>query len=270
VTPVVTPGSDAFAARMVGMSTPYPRALDVTRPDRNADRHHRPHHRAGTGGPRRRPLQSSPVQVAVLVPVKRFRAAKGRLVGTLDSAQRAQFARWMATGVLAAVRTLPTFVACDDDEVAEWAESNGADVIWGRGLGLNGAIDDGVAQISKQGVDHLVVTHADLPRPQNLVLVARDGCVSLVPDRRRDGTNVMSFPARAPIAASYGAGSFRRHLAQAMALAPIGIAAEVRADPELSLDVDTAADLAHPSIREVLPPWLQTIQDNHPPAPMRR
>ena len=206
----------------------------------------------------------------MLVPVKRFRVAKGRLVGTLDSAQRAQFARWMATGVLAAVRTLPTFVACDDDEVAEWAESNGADVIWGRGLGLNGAIDDGVAQISKQGVDHLVVTHADLPRPQNLVLVARDGCVSLVPDRRRDGTNVMSFPARAPIAASYGAGSFRRHLAQAMALAPIGIAAEVRADPDLSLDVDTAADLAHPSIREVLPPWLQTIQDNHPPAPMRR
>ncbi len=206
----------------------------------------------------------------MLVPVKRFRAAKGRLVGTLDSGQRAQFARWMATGVLTAVRPLPTFVACDDDEVAEWAEAHGADVIWGRGLGLNGAIDDGVEQIVKQGIDHLVVTHADLPRPHNLSLVAREGCVSLVPDRRRDGTNVMSFPARAPIEASYGAGSFRRHLAQAMAVATTGIAVEVRADPDLSLDVDTPADLAHPSIREVLPTWLQTIQDNHPPSPTGR
>ena len=176
----------------------------------------------------------------------------------------------MATGVLAAVRSHPTFVACDDDEVAEWAESEGADVIWCQGLGLNGAIDDGVGQIVKLGVDHLVVSHADLPRPHNLVLVARAGCVSLVPDRRRDGTNVMSFPARAPISASYGAGSFRRHLAQATALAPAGIAVEVRADPDLSLDVDTPADLAHPSIREVLPTWLQTIQDNHPPATIRR
>jgi 2-phospho-L-lactate guanylyltransferase len=208
------------------------------------------------------------VEVAVLVPVKRFRAAKGRLIGTLDSGQRAQFARWMATGVLAAVRSHPTFVACDDDEVAEWAESQGADVIWGQGLGLNGAIDDGVDQITKQGVDHLVVTHADLPRPRNLTLVARADCVSLVPDRRRDGTNVMSFPARAPIAASYGAGSFRRHLAQAMALAAggVGVGVEVRADPDLSLDLDTPADLAHPSIREVLPTWLQTNRDNRPPA----
>ena len=201
----------------------------------------------------------------MLVPVKRFRAAKGRLIGTLDSAQRAQFARWMASGVLDAVRSLPTFVACDDDEVAEWAESHGANVIWGLGLGLNGAIDDGVEQITKQGVDHLVVSHADLPRPRNLALVARDGAVTLVPDRRRDGTNVMSFPTRTPIAASYGAGSFRRHLAQALMLAPLDVAVEVRADPDLSLDLDTPADLAHPSIREVVPPWLQTIQDN-PPA----
>ena len=202
----------------------------------------------------------------MLVPVKRFRAAKGRLVGTLDSAQRAQFARWMATGVLAAVRSHPTFVACDDDEVAEWAESQGADVIWGQGLGLNGAIDDGVDQITKLGIDHIVVSHADLPRPHNLPLVARAGCVTLVPDRRRDGTNVMSFPAQAPIPASYGAGSFRRHLAQAMALAPLGVAVEVRADPDLSLDLDTPADLAHPSILEVLPTWLQTTRDNHPPT----
>ena len=74
----------------------------------------------------------------------------------------------MATGVLSAVRPLPTFVACDDDEVAEWAEQHGADVIWGDGLGLNGAVDDGVEQIVKHDVDHMIVAHADLPRPHNI------------------------------------------------------------------------------------------------------
>ncbi len=200
----------------------------------------------------------------MLVPVKRFRAAKGRLVGTLDNAQRARFARWMATGVLEAVRGLPTFVACDDDEVAEWAETNGANVIWGPGLGLNGAIDDGIQQLAAQGLDHVVVTHADLPRPDHLRLVARDGFVTLVPDRRRDGTNVMAFPTATPVAASYGAGSFSRHLTLALALAANGVGVEVRSDADLALDLDTPADLSHPLTREVLPPWLRTNPDNPP------
>lgn len=199
------------------------------------------------------------MHVAVLVPVKRFRAAKGRLVGTLTSEDRARFARWMATGVIAAARELPTFVACDDDEVADWAEHLGAQVIWGEGLGLNGAVDDGIEQIAKHDIDHIVVTHADLPRPANIAVVARAGCVTLVPDRRRDGTNVMAFPANAPLRASYGGGSFSRHLAQALT-GTVGV--EVRSDPDLSLDLDTSSDLNHPLIREVLPEWLRTTLAN--------
>lgn len=204
--------------------------------------------------------------VAVLVPVKRFTAAKGRLTGTLDADERAQFARWMATGVIDAVRGYPTFVACDDDQVAEWAESVGANVIWGHGLGLNGAVDDGIEQISKHDVEHVIVTHADLPRPHNLPAVARAGYVTLVPDRRQDGTNVMAFPTATALHASYGRGSFARHLAEAMALADVGVAVEVRSDFDLSFDLDTPTDLSHPLIREVLPEWLRTILDNRPPS----
>ena len=208
------------------------------------------------------------MHVAVLVPVKRFSAAKGRLVGTLDDDDRKRFARWMATGVIGAAREFPTFVACDDDEVAEWAEQHGAHVIWGEGLGLNGAVDDGIEQIAKHDVDHIIVAHADLPRPRNIVSVARPGCITLVPDRRRDGTNVMAFPASSPLRASYGGGSFGRHLAQALELGAVadgaagGVAVEVRADPDLSLDLDTPGDLTHPLIREVLPEWLRTNLDN--------
>lgn len=210
------------------------------------------------------------MHVAVLVPVKRFSAAKGRLVGTLDDDTRKRFARWMATGVIRAARELPTFVACDDDEVAAWAEHLGAQVIWGEGLGLNGAVDDGIEQIVKHDVDHIIVAHADLPRPDNIVSVARHGCITLVPDRRRDGTNVMAFPATSPLQASYGGGSFGRHLAQALGWAGLAgaptdataVAIEVRADPDLSLDLDTPSDLTHPLIREVLPAWLRTNLDN--------
>lgn len=202
------------------------------------------------------------MRLAVLIPVKRFSAAKGRLTSVITDADRARLARWLATRVLEVVAEVPTFVACDDDEVADWATTCGAQVIWGAGLGLNGAVDDGVDRIVAAEYEHVVVTHADLARPQALLEVVRPGAVTLVPDRRHDGTNVMSFPVAHRIRASYGGGSFTRHLDEALGLATVPV--EVRSDTHLSLDLDTARDLAHPLIREVLPPWLQTIPVNRP------
>lgn len=191
--------------------------------------------------------------------MKAFDSAKGRLTVVLGDGDRARLARWVATAVVEALAPHDVFVACDDPAVRTWAESLGAQVTWGPGLGLNGAIDDGVAQLAAAGYDHVLISHADLPRPAALRAVPRAGTVTLVPDRRRDGTNVMAFPAATPIDAAYGPGSFRRHFAAASAT---GIAVEVRADPDLSLDIDTPADLRHPQIEEVLPPWLRTILAN--------
>jgi 2-phospho-L-lactate guanylyltransferase len=200
------------------------------------------------------------VRLAVLVPVKRFTAAKGRLSGVLSDLDRARLAEWLASRVLTVVAELPTFVACDDDQVASWAKSKGAQVIWGAGLGLNGAVDDGVEQITDLGFEHVLVSHADLGRPNSLISVARRGCITLVPDRRRDGTNVMAFPTNTPLRSSYGRSSFSRHLEQAHAIRSVEL--EVRADPDLALDLDTQHDLTHPLISEVLPEWLPTILAN--------
>jgi 2-phospho-L-lactate guanylyltransferase len=200
------------------------------------------------------------VRLAVLVPVKRFSAAKGRLTGVLDDSERARLAEWMATGVLDVVVDLPTFVACDDEAVAAWATRLGAQVIWGAGLGLNGAVDDGVDHISASGYDHVLVSHADLAIPGALLDVASEGCITLVPDRRHDGTNVMSFPAAHRLRAAYGGGSFGRHLRQALAMGTVPV--EVRSDPHLSVDLDTPRDLAHPLIAKVLPVWLPTNPAN--------
>lgn len=197
------------------------------------------------------------METALLAPLKRFDAAKGRLSPILDGAQRAELVRVLAAGVLRAAPG-PAFVACDHEAVAEWADQQGAGVLWTPGLGLNGAVDHGVRTIAGKGFDHVIVAHGDLPLPASLSTIAMVHTVTIVPDRHRDGTNVLAMPldAAGPIAASYGPGSFARHVAAAVTARR---RLDVRFHPGLSLDVDTPADLAHPTVLAALPPWLRTI-----------
>jgi 2-phospho-L-lactate guanylyltransferase len=195
------------------------------------------------------------VEAALLVPVKRFSAAKGRLGAHLSPAERARLARWLGERVIQAAGSMPAFVACDDDQVAEWADGLGATVLWSPDLGLNGAVDQGRATIAGKGFDHVVIAHSDLPLASELGRTVRAGAITLVPDRHLDGTNVMALPTMAVLPASYGAGSFRRHQAAADAS---GLVVDVLYDPDLALDVDTRDDLVHPRIAAELPSWLPT------------
>lgn len=199
------------------------------------------------------------MNLAVLVPVKAFTEAKQRLADVLSPSDRRRLAQTLAEGVLTAARDLPLFVVCDDPQVREWTEANGATALWTAELGLNGAVDDGVRSIAALGFEHVIVSHADLPLPMSLPGVARRGTATFVPDTLRDGTNVMSFPLDRPIPAAYGPGSFDRHCDAARS---VRLAVEVRADAHLALDIDVASDLAHPLLREVLPTWLPTIPVN--------
>ncbi|MFZ4718231.1 MAG: 2-phospho-L-lactate guanylyltransferase [Ilumatobacteraceae bacterium] len=204
------------------------------------------------------------MEPVVLVPVKAFTDAKARLAPVLSPAEREALARWTAERVLAAAGEAPTFVACDDDAVAEWAEAHGATVLWHPGVGLNAAVTGSIADLRARGIGHVVVAHGDLPRAHGLVTVAEPGVVTLVPDTAGDGTNVCALPTEIAFEFAYGAGSFRRHLAAAVAL---GLPVAVRRDPFLSLDIDTPDDLTHPLVQEVLPWWLRTNPVNPtPPA----
>ena len=171
----------------------------------------------------------------------------------LSEPDRERLARWMASRVIEALRPTPTFVACDDEAVAEWADELGAGVLWGPGLGLNGAIDVGVETLAGKGAEHVVIAHGDLPRPDPLNSVVVPGTIVLVPDRRRDGTNVLGRPTGVPMAADYGAASFSRHLDAALAS---GAPVQVRLDPLLSIDIDTIDDCRHPVAASVLRPFL--------------
>jgi len=188
---------------------------------------------------------TSPTSAAVVVPVKAFTSAKVRLAGALDPSERADLARRMGEVVLAAANPLPAVVVCDDDEVRAWAQRAGARVVWCPGRGLNGAVADGLAALRADGVAMAVVAHADLPLATRLDWVAEFPGVTLVPDRRLDGTNVLAVPTEAGFRFAYGAGSFARHRAEAQAR---GLPARIVRDDRLAWDVDLPADLAWPTV----------------------
>ncbi len=181
----------------------------------------------------------------MLVPVKAFARAKRRLTDALDDHDRRALVRRMAEQVLEAAAPLRVAVVCDDPEVADWARRRGALVLWEPGRGLNGAVQSGVAQLADMGVRRVVVAHADLPLARDLPrLVGFEG-VTLVPDRRDDGTNVIELPTDAGFRFSYGPASFSRHLAECDRL---GLAVRVVREPALAYDVDWPSDLTEGAV----------------------
>lgn len=187
--------------------------------------------------------RSGAAGAAVLVPVKAFAQAKLRLAPALEPAARAELARAMAARVLRAAHPLPVSVVCDDEEVRAWAERQGAEAIWTPGLGLNGAVEAGVAHLARRGVAHAIVAHADLPMATDLTWLVTDGAVTLVPDRHRDGTNVAAVPTDAGFRFAYGAASFAHHRTEA---AQLGLAVRLVPDAPLGWDIDLPADLELP------------------------
>jgi len=183
---------------------------------------------------------------AVLVPVKAFATAKVRLAPVLTQAERADLARSMGEQVLKAARHLAVAVVCDDLEVAAWADAHGALVVWAPDSGLNGAVQAGVATLAALGVERVTVAHADLPLAGDLTWLGGFAGVTLVPDRRLDGTNVACVPAHSRFAFSYGPGSFQRHREEAIRLR-LGL--RVVQEPSLAWDVDLPADLDSASHR---------------------
>jgi 2-phospho-L-lactate guanylyltransferase len=181
---------------------------------------------------------------AVLVPVKAFHDSKLRLAPVLPQPERDRLARALASRVILAASPLPVSVVCDDHDVAAFAEALGAGVIWTPGRGLSGAVEEGVSRLGESGARMVVVAHADLPAAKGFGHIgdvdSRPDTITIVPDRRRDGTNVIAVPVGVGFRFSYGPGSFGRHVAEARRL---GLPLEVLEDDDLAADVDWPTDL---------------------------
>ena len=183
------------------------------------------------------------VHAAVVIPVKAFHAAKLRLAPALSPRERAALAQQMATNVVISAGDLPVSVVCDDPAVRDWARSVGATVRWTPGLGLDGAVQAGVAAAAADGADRIVVAHADLPLAAGFGHIIGTEGVVIVPDRHGDGTNVITVPANSGFRFAYGPRSSARHRDEAVRL---GLPVEIRADEALGWDVDIPSDLHLP------------------------
>lgn len=184
--------------------------------------------------------------VVVLVPVKSFDLAKGRLADSLDADQRAVLARELAATVIAAAEPLPTYVVCDNTEVASWALSVGTGVLSITASGLNPSLTQALAAAANDGYRRAIISHADLPLARDLTWLAgpdQHADVVIVPDRHGTGTNVMSVPigVRPGFALRYGPGSAQSHQREAER---IGWTVAVQTDEDLGWDLDTPEDLA--------------------------
>jgi len=189
--------------------------------------------------------------IAVVIPIKAFEQAKDRLSGVLSTDQRALLARTTALGVLESVRGASVFVVCDNSEVSQWATSHGASVVTQSGSGLNAAVQEGISAAHKY--ERVMIVHSDLPLPSRLRELLgssiASNTVTIVPDRHRDGTNVLIIPSGVGFTCHYGAKSFEAHKAEATKL---GLAIEIIEDDELALDIDTPDDLTALPIQ-----WLE-------------
>lgn len=181
------------------------------------------------------------MRAGVVVPLKRFDAAKARLSSALSPGERASLARALAAGVLAAAAPLTALVVCEDDEVARFARDHGAQPLLTPGLGLSGAVEAGVAELARHGYDHAIVAHGDLPLVAPLAaLEVLEGGVTVAPDRRVAGSNVVAVPTRAGFRFRYGPRSYDRHREEARRL---GLAFRTVHDWRFALDLDLPADL---------------------------
>lgn len=180
-------------------------------------------------------------RVGVIVPMKPFTAAKGRLASTLTPGERARLAKEMAQTVLDAARPLPTLVVCNHTEVADWAKARGALVLWQQKEGLNNAVQEAFDHLRDAGFTQIIIAHGDLPFAKALAWVAEFEGVTIVPDRHQSGTNVLSVPATTNFVFGYGPNSFHYHLEHARAL---GVPYRVVNDVDLGWDIDEPRDLA--------------------------
>jgi 2-phospho-L-lactate/phosphoenolpyruvate guanylyltransferase len=190
----------------------------------------------------------------VIVPIKDPAQGKSRLSTALDASRR------HALNTALARHTVEVCVQCFGPRRTIVVTNSPEVIALGKGLGVQVADDPGgeatidpglrsaAAAATERGAGGIVVIPADLPllsdkrlREVLLRMPAEHSCL-LVPDRRRDGTNVLAMTPVNSEVFSYGHGSLQRHAKRATRL---GYKVLIHESDPLGLDLDLPEDLLH-------------------------
>ena len=211
--------------------------------------------------PARAPALADLGHLVAIVPVRGLERAKTRLGEALDAEER----RALVVGLLrrtirAAIMTpgvRAVGVVSPDPEALAVAADAGAVPLPQGGGGLNEGLADGRSWARELGATALLVVPADLPaiapdQLERVVSAARERLagslaagapatllVALIPDRAREGTNLLLLAPPGAIPFQFGPGSRAAHTAEA---ARAG-ATYLEIESPLGLDLDTPDDL---------------------------
>ncbi len=202
----------------------------------------------------------------VLLPLKEFAAAKQRLAGVLSAPERAQLFEAMVDDVLNVLTAQPAVervVICSRDRAAVWLaryyeveflhedQLQAAPLDRSRPAGdaLNSVVNTAARRCLAQGATDLLVVHGDLPLLNDAELshfierhrAAAGPAVTIAPDRRHSGTNLLAWRELPEFATRYGANSLQLHCAHAQAL---GVAPTLCELAGARCDIDEPEDLA--------------------------
>jgi 2-phospho-L-lactate guanylyltransferase len=190
------------------------------------------------------------LKATAIIPVKRFRAAKQRLAGSIDDERREALAMAMLADVLAAVgeaRSIEqTIVVTGEPRATDLAIASGAAVLPdSEDMGHSEAAEEGIACAEERGSECVVLLPGDCPllEPRELdrlLTGVPTRYVAIVPDRHGTGTNALVLAPPRAIRPAFGEGSCARHVAAAR---EGGVPFAIEELASLALDLDTPADV---------------------------
>lgn len=180
----------------------------------------------------------------VVLPVKRFAAAKSRL---RRAALRERLAPAMVEDVMRAVAGLDVIVVSGEPAIRSLSAELGFEQIDDPDQGHVAAAESGVARARALGAGSVALIAGDCPLIDAADLRPPSAGVVVFADRHGTGTNGLILTPPGAITPSFGVGSRARHEELAR---DAGQRCEVREGSSLALDVDTPQDIA--TLRAVL------------------
>jgi 2-phospho-L-lactate guanylyltransferase len=197
------------------------------------------------------------VKATAIIPVKRFGAAKQRLLEALDRPQRAALVKAMLSDVLSAIegaKAVERVIIVTGEARAERLALEAAKRMRTPLEVLQEPTDHGHSEAATLGIIRAMALDArcvallpgDCPLLDADELDAvlgrmQEDAVAVVPDRHGTGTNALVLAPADAIAPAFGPGSRKRHVERAERR---GLAASVEQVDSLALDLDTPDDLA--------------------------
>lgn len=196
------------------------------------------------------------MRATAIIPVKRFGAAKQRLLEALDRPQRAAVVKAMLTDVLDAVTSAESV----ERVIVVSGESRAERIALARARrcatplevlrepsdnGHSAAATLGIVRARSHGAEAVALLPGDCPLLDPAELDGAlerlaPGSVAIVPDRHRTGTNGLLMSPADAIGPAFGAGSMERHRER---VERAGHRVVIEPLASLALDLDTTDDL---------------------------